>query len=558
MTGAWGSALEVIERRSRRVAAPLTVTPPAPLSGHDRDGIDVELGRLGRVRVGLRGRHQAANVAVADAALDALEAAGIARVPDDARRAGYAAVHWPGRLELIEAAGREVLLDGAHNPAGAATLAEALDDLAPFLRPGRPALLLAVMADKDVDGIVRALAGSTLLREARVICTAPAGGRALPADRLAARWHALAGRAAEAVAEPGAALDAALSPGVASRLVRAQSWWPVPSTWLERSGPYSSRIQGSSPIRHCRIARSCRSRRRSHQFTARPCPRTLRRLASVRACSSGAVKTYVMGIVNVTPDSFSGDGLLAGVAGRGGAVVEAAVVQAREMVEDGADILDVGGESTRPGHEPVGEDEEVARVLPVVAAIHAALPDVPLSIDTTKPGVAAAALDAGAALVNDVWGVSTDDAMVRLAAARGVPLVVMHNRSQPIYGDFMAELMEDLRAALGRAESAGVPPSALIVDPGFGFGKTPEHNLTVLRELATLRQLGRPVLLGTSRKSTIGRVLGGLPTEERLEGTLATTALAVAAGVDMIRVHDVRANVRAALVADAVCRGERP
>ncbi len=270
------------------------------------------------------------------------------------------------------------------------------------------------------------------------------------------------------------------------------------------------------------------------------------------------VKTYVMGIVNVTPDSFSGDGLLAGVAGRGGAVVEAAVVQAREMVEDGADILDVGGESTRPGHEPVGEDEEVARVLPVVAAIHAALPDVPLSIDTTKPGVAAAALDAGAALVNDVWGVSTDDAMVRLAAARGVPLVVMHNRSQPIYGDFMAELMEDLRAALGRAESAGVPPSALIVDPGFGFGKTPEHNLTVLRELATLRQLGRPVLLGTSRKSTIGRVLGGLPTEERLEGTLATTALAVAAGVDMIRVHDVRANVRAALVADAVCRGERP
>ena len=265
-----------------------------------------------------------------------------------------------------------------------------------------------------------------------------------------------------------------------------------------------------------------------------------------------------MGIVNVTPDSFSGDGLLAGVAGRGGAVVEAAVVQAREMVEDGADILDVGGESTRPGHEPVGEDEEVARVLPVVAAIHAALPDVPLSIDTTKPGVAAAALDAGAALVNDVWGVSTDDAMARLAAARGVPLVVMHNRSQPIYGDFMAELMEDLRAALGRAESAGVPPSALIVDPGFGFGKTPEHNLTVLRELATLRQLGRPVLLGTSRKSTIGRVLGGLPTEERLEGTLATTALAVAAGVDMIRVHDVRANVRAALVADAVCRGERP
>jgi len=214
VTGAWGSALEVIERRSRRVAAPLTVTSLAPLRSLDRDGIEVELGRLGRVRVGLRGRHQAANVAVADAALDALESAGIARVPDDARRAGYAAVHWPGRLELVEAGGREVLLDGAHNPAGAATLARALDDMAPFLRPGRPTLLLAVMADKDVDGIVRALAGATLLREARVICTSPAGGRALAADRLAARWHALAGRAAEAVPEPAAALDAALSPGI--------------------------------------------------------------------------------------------------------------------------------------------------------------------------------------------------------------------------------------------------------------------------------------------------------------------------------------------------------
>ena len=263
-----------------------------------------------------------------------------------------------------------------------------------------------------------------------------------------------------------------------------------------------------------------------------------------------------MGIVNVTPDSFSGDGLLAGVAGRRGAVVEAAVVQARQMVEDGADILDVGGESTRPGHEPVAEQEEAARVLPVIAAIHAALPDVPLSVDTTKPGVAASALDAGAALLNDVWGVATDDAMARVAAERGVPLVVMHNRSQAVYGDFMAELMEDLRAALDRALAAGMPLQNLIVDPGFGFGKTPEQNLTVVRELTTLRQLGRPVLLGTSRKSTIGRVLGGLPAEERLEGTLATTALAIAAGVDMVRVHDVRANVRAALLADSICRGE--
>ena len=215
VTGAWGPALEIVERRSRRVAAPLIVAPPAPLLAIDRDGIDVRLERLGRVRVGLRGRHQAANVAVADAVLDALESAGIAAVPAEARRAGYAAVHWPGRLELFESGGREILLDGAHNPAGAATLAEALDEMAPFLRPGRPTLVLAIMADKDVDGVIGALAASKFLRTARVICTAPAGGRALPADRLAARWG-VAGRPAEAVSEPAAALDAALSPGPAA------------------------------------------------------------------------------------------------------------------------------------------------------------------------------------------------------------------------------------------------------------------------------------------------------------------------------------------------------
>lgn len=268
-------------------------------------------------------------------------------------------------------------------------------------------------------------------------------------------------------------------------------------------------------------------------------------------------RTYVMGILNVTPDSFSGDGLLAKAAGRRGAALDAAVVQARRMVEEGAHILDIGGESTRPGHEPVAADEEAARAVPVIAAIHAALPDVPLSVDTTKPAVARAALDAGASLLNDVWGVSTDDAMARLAAARGVPLVVMHNRVEARYRDFVAELMEDLRAALDRALAAGVPRHNLIVDPGFGFGKTPEHNLIVMRELARLAQLGRPILLGTSRKSTIGGVLGGLPVEERLEGTLATTAIGIAAGVDMIRVHDVQANVRAALVADAIFRGEQ-
>jgi dihydropteroate synthase len=275
-------------------------------------------------------------------------------------------------------------------------------------------------------------------------------------------------------------------------------------------------------------------------------------------------RTFVMGIVNVTPDSFSGDGLLGlhaapstGGPGTTGESLAAAVAQARRMVDEGADILDVGGESTRPGHEPVAADRETARVVPVIAAIHAALPDVPISVDTSKAGVAEAALEAGASLLNDVWGTSRDDAMARLAAARRVPLVVMHNRAEAVYSDFLTELLADLRAALERARSAGVPAGDLIVDPGFGFGKTPEHNLTVLRELTRLRELGRPILLGTSRKSTIGRVLGGAPVDQRLEGTLATTAIGIAAGADVVRVHDVLANVRAARVADAVARGWR-
>jgi dihydropteroate synthase len=266
-------------------------------------------------------------------------------------------------------------------------------------------------------------------------------------------------------------------------------------------------------------------------------------------------RTYVMGIINVTPDSFSGDGVLAGTGGRAGETVEAALVRARQMIDDGADILDIGGESTRPGHESVVEDEEMARVVPIIAAIHSHLPDVPISVDTTKPAVADAAIAAGAALINDVWGVAPDDTMARLAASRGVPLVLMHNRAEPQYRDFAAELLDDLSAALDRAVAAGVPRTNLIVDPGFGFGKTPEHNLIVMRELGELRALGRPVLLGTSRKSTIGRVLGGLPVEDRLEGTLATTAIGIAAGVDIVRVHDVRANVRAARMADAIVRG---
>jgi dihydropteroate synthase len=265
-------------------------------------------------------------------------------------------------------------------------------------------------------------------------------------------------------------------------------------------------------------------------------------------------RTFVMGILNVTPDSFSGDGLLAASSAGGGSVLDTAVEGARRMVAAGADLLDIGGESTRPGHASVDAAEERARVVPVVAAVRAALPGVPISIDTTKAEVAEAAIDAGADLLNDVWGTDPASPMAAIAAARGVPLVVMHNRAEARYERVMPEVVADLEAALERAMAAGVDPAGLIVDPGFGFGKTPNHNVEVLRDLADLRVLGRPVLLGTSRKSTLGRILD-LPVEERLEATLATTALGVAAGVDIVRVHDVRANVRAARTADAVVRG---
>ena len=274
-------------------------------------------------------------------------------------------------------------------------------------------------------------------------------------------------------------------------------------------------------------------------------------------------RTFIMGIVNVTPDSFSGDGLLADAlptsndaadAGEPSDPIAAAVVQARSMVSEGADLLDVGGESTRPGHVEVAADDEIRRVVPVIEAIRRALPEVPLSVDTTKPVVAEAALAAGADLVNHVWGVGEDDGIARVAAAHSVPLVLMHNRTEPRYDDLVAEVIADLAAAIERAVRAGVGQEQIIVDPGFGFGKTPEHNVAILASLGRLRVLGRPILLGTSRKSTLGRILD-LPADQRVEATLATTALGIAAGVDMIRVHDVLANVRVARTADAIIRG---
>ena len=262
-------------------------------------------------------------------------------------------------------------------------------------------------------------------------------------------------------------------------------------------------------------------------------------------------RTYVMGILNVTFDSFSGDGL---IAHGGKAFVAAAIEQARSMIEEGADLLDVGGQSTRPGHSEIALDEEIARVVPVIRAVRQIAPDLPLSIDTTRAAVAAAALDAGADVVNDIWGVAAEKEILSLAARREVPIVLMHNREQPRYRNVVAEVLADLSRALDAALAAGVPWESTIVDPGIGFGKTAEQNLAVLHDLDVLATLGRPVLLGTSRKSTIGKVLD-LPVDERVEGTMATTALAVAAGVDIVRVHDVEPNVRVARMADAVIRG---
>jgi dihydropteroate synthase len=199
-------------------------------------------------------------------------------------------------------------------------------------------------------------------------------------------------------------------------------------------------------------------------------------------------------------------------------------------------------------------EEELRRVVPVVEAIRRALPDVPLSIDTTKRAVAEAALDAGAQVINDVWGVGPSTELARLAAERDAVLIVMHNRAEPRYHSLVSEVIADLDRALERALAAGVGWDRLIVDPGIGFGKTAEQNLVLLRELSVLSVLGRPVLVGTSRKSTIGKVLD-LPAGERLEGTLATTALAISSGADMVRVHDVQANVRVARMSDAIVRG---
>jgi dihydropteroate synthase len=252
-------------------------------------------------------------------------------------------------------------------------------------------------------------------------------------------------------------------------------------------------------------------------------------------------RTYVMGIVNVTPDSFSGDGL--------GTDIDAAIEQGLRMVREGADMLDVGGESTRPGHQPVSAAEEIQRVDAVVRRL-AADAGVPVSIDTYKEEVAARAIEGGATILNDVWGLTRSPAISDLAARHGSALVLMHNQEGTDYpGDLMEEIKRFLSVAAARAMAAGVPREKVILDPGIGFGKTADHNWEVMQRLGELRELGHPILIGTSRKSFIGKLLD-LPVTERLEGTEATVVAAVLRGADIVRVHDVLQMTRAVRVAD--------
>ncbi|MFW6118057.1 MAG: dihydropteroate synthase [Chloroflexota bacterium] len=268
-------------------------------------------------------------------------------------------------------------------------------------------------------------------------------------------------------------------------------------------------------------------------------------------------RTYVMGVVNVSPDSFSGDGL---------ADVEEAVARAKRLASEGADIIDIGGESTRPASAPISNDEELRRVIPVVEKL-AQNTSVPLSVDTYKLEVARQALNAGAHMINDIWGLQKEPRLAELAAQRGVPITLMSNQRESPCLNVVPTVIADLQRAIQQAVNAGVPWENIIVDPGIGFGKKQEQNLELLRRLDELKVLGRPILLGSSRKSFIGWVLDLTPEQrlnemafvppgdQRLEGTAATIAIGIAKGADIVRVHDVKEMTRVCKMSDAIVRG---
>ena len=258
-------------------------------------------------------------------------------------------------------------------------------------------------------------------------------------------------------------------------------------------------------------------------------------------------RTYVIGICNLSPDSFAGDGL--------GSNIEAAVAQAKRMVAEGADIIDVGGESTRPGTEPKSVDDvddELRLVIPVIERLASEL-TVPISIDSYKSAIASRAVKAGAAMINDIWGLKRDPRIAKVAAEAGVPIILMSNQRDAPCHDIMAEVTSDLERSISLAIKSGIAEPNIIIDPGIGFGKTLEQNLEIIHRLAELKSLGRPILLGTSRKSVIGLVLD-LPADQRLEGTAATIAIGIANGVDMVRVHDVKPTMRVCRMSDAIIR----
>ena len=274
-------------------------------------------------------------------------------------------------------------------------------------------------------------------------------------------------------------------------------------------------------------------------------------------------RTYIMGILNATPDSFSGDGLV-----QEADIVAAALARARQMLAEGADILDVGGESTRPGSAPVSADEEIERVIPVIRALRAETNAV-ISIDTSKAAVAEAAFEAGADILNDVWGLRADAALAGVAADAGVPVILMHNRSKrdhvsidPAlggryvgidYDNLIEDIKRELSISVELAHRADIPDDKIILDPGLGFGKTVEQNLELIDRLDEIKAMGYPLLLGTSRKSFIGYTLE-LPPDQRAEGTAATTAIGIDRGADIVRVHDVLINARVARMTDAIVR----
>ena len=259
-------------------------------------------------------------------------------------------------------------------------------------------------------------------------------------------------------------------------------------------------------------------------------------------------RTYVMGIINVTPDSFSGDGL--------GSDLKAVAALAVRYQEESADFLDVGAESTHPTSTPISMQEELDRLLPALETVLSRV-TLPVSVDTYKSQVARRAIQAGAVIVNDVWGLKNDPEIATVASESGAGLIIMHNQGTTLYRDLVPDVLASLSQSVELARAAGVPQGSIILDPGIGFGKTADHNLEILNRLGEFKTLGCPLLVGTSRKSTIGRVLD-LPPDQRVEGTAATVALSIAAGADIVRVHDVKEMARVCRMTDAVVRGWRP